>query len=288
MKILKLSQFQNIKVIKTQGSGKIFVGFLKGEKYYIKEVVKDKGWNVSVNDYGNYDFELLLNEILAGRIYNEVYRVPTIELFFVVNNTGLRMQRFLISSKELSIDSCQKYTIDCKNLYNNTFQFTIEPFLVDCIVANWDVAADGNIGVIEYNESPQTKRKTKIAFRLDVGGALKYRALGGTRNYVSLPNEHVTMLSRENISSSLFHSITVSQVKKMLTILHNADLTKLTKIRRDMLSSMKRVLNEHELLKVKRLFDDIIPILRKRHMFYIKNQNDVIKVILSSNHNRDK
>lgn len=275
MDIIYLSKFKNLKHIKTQGSGKIFIGVFNNERYYIKEVLKYMPWNTQSNEYGVYDYELVLNEILAGKIYNNVYHVPAVELYLVYNDTKKKIQRFLIASKEVFIDSCQKVTRDCSRLYNNKFEFTVEPFLVDCILANWDVAANGNIGVV-------SRGKKHIAFRLDVGGALKYRALGAPRDYRAIPTEHTTMLSNENISSTLFVSITKKQVEKMYQILENADLSNVVIIKRNIIKSMKSIgeLTKDDIERVKSVFDTL-SIMKKRHMFYIKNKQHIQKEILS-------
>lgn len=274
MEIFHLSNFKNIKNVKVQGSGKVFTGVLNGEKYYIKEVLKYMPWNAHVNIYGVYDYELVLNEVLASKIYNDIYHIPAVELYIIYNDTERKMQRFLIASKAVVIDSCQKPTRDCRKLYSNKFDYTVEPFLVDCILANWDVAADGNIGVV-------TKENKRIAFRLDVGGSLKFRALGAPRAYQANPIEHISMLMPENISSTLFVSITKKQVNDMFTILSNADLSKLNGLKRNMLKEMKKLglLTSMDIEILKNVFDTM-PILKKRHIYYLKHKQQIEASIL--------
>jgi hypothetical protein len=284
MNVLRLSEFNKIHSIKTQGSGKIFIGTLNGKEYYIKEVAKYMPWDANTNEFGVYHYELAINELLVSKIYNEVYHIPAIELFIVCNDTAHKMQKFLIASKALVIDSCQTSTLDCNKLYNNSFAYTVEPFLVDCILANWDVAADGNIGVVKQN-------RKKIAFRLDVGGALKYRALGAPRtSYQAVPMEHSSMLSPQNISSKLFTKINSQQVDDMFSILQHADLSKLQVIKKYIISGMKRlaVLSSDDMRRVKAVFDTL-PIMKKRHSYYIKNKTVVMQMILpAQNKNKNK
>ena len=277
MNVLRLSEFDKIHSIKTQGSGKIFIGTLNGEKYYIKEVAKYMPWDANTNEFGVYHYELAINELFVSKIYNEVYHIPAIELFIVYNDTEHKMQKFLIASKALVVDSCQTSTLDCKNLYNNKFTYTVEPFLVDCILANWDVAADGNIGVVKQN-------RKKIAFRLDVGGALKYRALGAPRtSYEAVPMEHSSMLSPQNISSKLFTKMKSQQVEAMFSILQHADLSKLQVIKKYIINGMNKlaVLSSDDMQRVNAVFDTL-SILKKRHSYYVKNKTLVMQTILSA------
>jgi hypothetical protein len=281
MNVLRLSEFDKIHSIKTQGSGKIFIGNLNGEEYYIKEVAKYMPWDAHTNEFGVYHYELAINELLVSKIYNEVYHIPAVELFIVYNDTAHKMQRFLIASKALVIDSCQTSTLDCEKLYNNSFAYTVEPFLVDCVLANWDVAADGNIGVVKQ------KRK-KIAFRLDVGGALKYRALGAPRTtYEAVPMEHKSMLSPQNISSKLFTKIKSQQVDDMFLILQHAELSKLQEIKKNIINGMKRlgVFSSDDMQRVNGVFDTL-SILKKRHSYYVKNKTIVMQMILSAQVNK--
>lgn len=52
-KVHKLSEFNDLQHINTQGSGKIFTAHRQNDKYYIKEVLKYTSWNVKKNDDGH-------------------------------------------------------------------------------------------------------------------------------------------------------------------------------------------------------------------------------------------
>lgn len=273
-KILKLSEFNDLKHINTQGSGKIFTAYFHTDKYYIKEVLKYKLWDVNKNDDGNYDFEICLNEVLASMIYGEVFKVPVAPMYMLFNDTNAKMQRFMVCSKEIVIDTCAfKTTKDCKDLFNNNIPMTMEPFLVDCILANWDVGADGNVGVIHDG-------RKKYALRLDVGGALKFRALGALRNFATVPTEHYTMLSPQNVSYHLFKKIKPIQIQRMYELLHSADMAKLSSIKRRLLYALhgSLLLTDTEMLRVRKLFTTF-PIIKKRYAYYIENKRMVINSI---------
>lgn len=66
----------------------------------------------------------------------------------------------------------------------------MEHFIVDCIMANWDVFNNNNIGI-----------HNKKVIRTDVGGALYYRGRGD-RKYdfnLDVPTEHIS-------KSKVFHN----------------------------------------------------------------------------------
>jgi len=60
-----------------------------------------------------------------------------------------------------------------------------------CLLANWDVVG------LEYDNIGCADKKCSKAFRVDVGGALLYRALGQPKGklFNSIPTEHKTLFT---------------------------------------------------------------------------------------------
>lgn len=273
--ILKLSQFTNIIKINAQGSSDIYNGYFKNKRYFIKDVVKQKNYrNKRKNIYGNYDIQIAFNEVLASKIYNDIYNIDTISLFLIVNDIqDSHLSKYMVASKALDIDTCEPITDDCKDLLNNKIKGVIEPFLVDCILSNWDVGIRGNIGII-------TNKNEKKAFRIDVGGALLYRALGEERHYNETPTEHETFFISYNNGYRLFKSLHNNQIAKMYTILENVEDVNFIKLKKKLIDQLQIISDKNDLNKAIIILN-IIDIVIKRHNYYINNKNNIQTFLMS-------
>jgi hypothetical protein len=272
--IVRFKDFQNVQKINTQGTSNIFTGFLGNEKYYIKEVVKNAQANQRTNAYGVYDVELAMNEVLASVLYTDVYNVDAIKLVLVVNDSSRSHQRYMVGSKAIMIDTCEPITKDCENLIKNKITGAIEPFLVDCILSNWDVGSRGNVGIIV------TEDGKKKAFRIDVGGALLYRALGQPRQYTNTPNEHQTFFNPSNKGYKLFSSLKKKQVSAMLESIERVGIDAFQTVR----DRMTLILNESNIHKedLKRAINvlHVLETVKARHMFYTDNTKSIKSFLL--------
>lgn len=272
--VLYLSDFQDIKPVSTQGTSRIFTGVHNGDKYYIKEVVKDVKGPRRTNHHGVYDVELATNEFLASLIYTDVYKVDAVRLFFVINDVNKKLQKYMVASKAILIDTCEPMTKDCNALIDNKIPGAIEPFLVDCILANWDVGSRGNVGII-------TSENKKKAFRIDVGGSLLYRAMGQKRHYGNVPEEHQTFLVPSNKGYKLFSSLKRAQIKRMFDIISKVEVNDFSSIKDNLHNCFTGIssLAKHDLTKIIRIFE-VIPIVHERHQFYMNHREQVMTFIL--------
>jgi hypothetical protein len=270
--VIKLSEFKDIHSVSTQGTSAIYNGVFGGEKYFIKEVVK--GGGKRKNAYGVSDIELAMNEVLASMLYTDVYNVPAVELSLVVNDIGPKYQKYLVASKSIVIDTCEPITQDCQDLIDNKVKGAIEPLLVDCILANWDVGSRGNVGIITIGSH-------KSAFRIDVGGALLFRALGQKRQFTEKPTEHDTFFSPTNKGYKLFKNITNTQIKKAFEII---DL-----VNPEVFSKLQTAISKQLSTKITSAADrkkaisvlDSLEVVKKRHEYYTLNR-DSIKTSLAA------
>lgn len=260
-----LSEFSNIKEIKTQGTSKIYTAILEGETYYIKEVVKKNGNKKNC-------LVLSLNETIASKIYTDVYNVDAIKLYLIINDSNKKIQEYLVASKKIEIDTCEPISKDCRDLIENKISGAIEPLLVDCIVANWDIGSRGNVGIIN---SPNGKK----AFRIDVGGSLLFRAMGNKRSYGDIPTEHINFFKSENKGYKLFKNINIKQVDQVYEVIEKANLDKLTRIEKNFLD----IFPEN-----KDFITNCITTVRKRHNYYISNKPTVVKFLKSKILNPEK
>lgn len=274
--IKKLSDFSNIKTISTQGTSKIYTGSLGGHTYFIKEVVKYVPEKSRVNKYGVYDIQLAVNELIASLIYRDVYKVDAIELFLVVNDVpNSPLQKYVLASKKIDIDTCEPITQDCQDLLENKIPGALEPFLVDCILANWDVGSRGNVGIV-------LSRKTKKAFRIDVGGGILYRALGAPRTeFGPIPSEHKQFFIPSNKGYKLFKKLTKTQLKDMYNILKKVQDSHFDTI----ISNIKKELSilnipKDDIVRVKKVLS-AISIIKQRHDWYLENESQVVSFLES-------
>lgn len=271
--IIHLDDFNNINSINTQGTSKIYNGILNNEKFYIKDVVKSRGSNNRTNMYGIYDIELAINELLASKIYTDIYGIDAIHLFLVVNNANEKYPRYMIASKAIEIDTCEPITTDCRDLLDNKIQGGIEPFLVDCIMANWDVGSRGNVGII-------TNKNTKKAFRIDVGGSLIFRAMGQKRNFVNTPNEHVNFFVPSNKGHKLFKNLTPVQIHEMFNIITKVDPSIFGILK----NKMEKLINDLDIpdsdKKLSNSIINSINTVKKRHDYYINNRKNIETFLL--------
>ena len=145
--------------------------YCTNEQYIIKKPAT-KGFD--------YDLRRVINEQLAARLY-KLFGFDTLDY-----NISLTSGQYCICSP---YKSGLRY--DFRSLKENEMELfalgILKGFLVDCILANWDVANSRNVGIDSENK----------VIRTDVGGALAYRARGEFKlsffnNYQI--NEHISLL----------------------------------------------------------------------------------------------
>jgi hypothetical protein len=276
--LINLSSFENIKVVSTQGTSRIYNAMYKGQKYYVKEVIKNpSGKQARKNEYDNYDIELAVNEVLASRLYVNVYKVDAVELYLVHNDSDdKRYHKYMVASKAIEIDTCEPISDDCRNLIENKIPGAIEPFLVDCILANWDVGSRGNVGIV-YNNSK------KEAFRIDVGGALLFRALGAKRNFTNVPNEHLQFFQFHNKGYKLFNNITKEQIDKCYKVIERVNLEKIDKQGKLLQNVVETLPDKKDIDKATKVLS-VLDTVKDRHEYYINNKPAIVKFLESKLH----
>lgn len=283
--ILFLSDFKDIARMRTNmGSSKLYTATYKrnNEVYVIKQVIKkSRHGEPRTNTHGVYDIQLAVNELLASVVYRDVYHVDAIKLYMVVNNMTHEssLQKYMLASRKLEyIHECDRRSTSkmCIDLYNNRVPGATKHFLVDCILANWDVGAPGNIAI--------TYAVNKAAYRMDVGGAILYRARGAPRDCFSeIPREHETFFSPKNISYRLFKSLSPQDVDDMFDVINApqfpGDFDAVIKmLKMDVNTQIKDEDDVH--MAIKNL-DESIDIIKKRHIWYIGNTNEVETFLFS-------
>ena len=264
--VIPLSSFEEVVPVKTQGTSDFYKAIYHKTPFFLKNVIKNRPGK-RTNEFGVWDIELATNELLASLLYLQVFRTPTIRLYIVYNDLRDATYRlYLIASRIEEIDDCSVSSRLCKSLYSNRVPGTMEPFLVDCVMANWDVGWKGNTVV---------HKRTGKAVRLDVGGALLYRALGGPRKFSKVPREHLTFFDPDNVSARLFSTIRPDQIKEAFRFLRRADLTQLDQIKAQILNEYKEYLSEKDLRKAKEVIRAALPIVKARTKYYLTHSKEI-------------
>ncbi len=264
--ILPLSVFEDIRSVKTQGTSDFYKAIYHDTPFFLKNVIKNRPGK-RTNEFGVSDIELATNELLASLLYSEIFHTPTIRLYLVFNDLkDPSFPLYLIASKIEEIDDCSVSSKSCKDLYSNKVSFTMEPFFVDCVMANWDVGWKGNTVV---------DKRSGNAVRLDVGGALLYRALGGPRDFSKIPKEHLTFLDPRNVSSRLFKTIRPEQIKDSFRLLRRAKIDSLDSLKTRILKELGVYLSPRDLKKAKEVIRFALSIVKARTKYYLKYRKDI-------------
>ena len=186
-------------------------------------------------------------------IYTEVYGVMALRMHLFVDDVD---NTYMVASK----------WVDLKEVGQEMLKGMVgakEPFLVDCILANWDVGKEGNIACVDV------KGQLKVA-RIDMGGCLMYRAMGAPRDFLNAvePNEHVTFLQEGMVSQWLFEGVHWSDA---LGVLKRARLDKLDAI----VAVLADVLQEGGVPVRDQLLAQTVlscvDTVRERHRWYMEN-----------------
>lgn len=266
LQIIKTSELQNLEKVNAQGSSKVYNGDLNGNKYFVKDVVKSG--QLRRNKYNAWDLELALNEVLASVVYNNIYHVDAVRLFLVVNdNSCANLPKYLVGSKAIP-------NIRTSRLKDteSSVEGILQPFLVDCIVANWDVCQTGNIGVLDKSH----------AIRIDVGGSLMFRAQGKARDFSEIPNEHMTFLTKDRkmVSNRIFRRMTKPNILSSFDCIEFIDPKSFARLKTRFYEQV-RFLKGDEYAQASYAIESI-DVVKKRHLFYICNKSRVIASMLES------
>ena len=197
------------------GGNKKSFGLYNGEKYVLKEAKSQS---------------LAANEVLASKLYKLAnLEVPDLKMVVAngdkYNVAGKFKQGYIGCSKKTKQDEdvCLLIKYSPEKIGN-----LLEGFLIDCWLANWDVVG------LEYDNIGCGDKKCSKAFRVDVGGALLYRALGQPKGklFNSIPTEHKTLLDEKiNPQSALvFEELTPDILKKSASLLQKVNDSKVKEL----------------------------------------------------------
>lgn len=156
--------------------------------YVIKSVLKRSDKLERTQTYAE---ARVMNEMLASKVYN-FYGCKTLDFSLIQKDDKVR---FYLGSRFLKIAP-----ITPTNLDTALAKELLDGYLVDCIVSNWDVGNNNNIGIVFDPE--------RRIIRSDIGGSLAYRGIGDFKLDFfrgTAPTEHVTLMTEPtNKSRAVF------------------------------------------------------------------------------------
>jgi hypothetical protein len=247
--------------------------YFKYKCIFIKDVIKgcskiDKNTNKRTSTYGVSDSCYAINEVLASKIYRQVYGLNVLDT--IVVNIG---NKYYVGSK--FNNKIQNFDITKSGeLRGKQREEIMKGFFVDCIMANWDLAEPGNIALVENGNYA----------RIDLGGTMKYRAMGGVRTgwedttlAVNNPtNEFMTYTGKCKPIYRIFKHLSkndVNQAEKV--ILCDAKFDVLDTLKDRFQSKFNQGTEEYILI------ENLIKVVKDRHKFYTENRIDIINIIRS-------
>lgn len=145
----------------------------------------------------------IIEEFTANFIYKSLeVPVPKSKIYYEANGEVGILNEYLSPSKEIE-----------PNYYQQVQQY----FVIDCLLANWDVFGEDLDNVLVHEGT---------VYRIDNGGALRFRAQGQPKNnaFGESVNEIYTMrckLSPKSPHCDIFASLSTDQVKAQIDFYYN-------------------------------------------------------------------
>ena len=217
----------------------------------------------------NYKLLICINEIMASLIYNRVFKLYSPEIILVYD----------INKNEYIIGSRKDKTINKKKNITDLpiHDDIIYGFLVDCIMANWDIVASDNSFITKKNNNNKSLLNDRIT-RLDVGGSMFFRAMGDFKlSFINNepPIEHDTLISKNTTVYSKILNLLPISTKYIKEIYELEKFNKIDEVRYDLLSKMRELFDKDidNMANIYILVNTNIIQLKRRWVWYLVNKN---------------
>ncbi len=127
---------------------------------------------------GGANVKQLYNEYMANKIYGK-FGIHVPESFIgILNGRNVFVMEYLDDSIPLG---------EIENINGEIRNKVARGFILDVLLANWDVVGTNS-------DLDNIRVKDGIPYRVDVGGTLTTRAMGGNKIYDGQPSEHKTLM----------------------------------------------------------------------------------------------
>lgn len=280
------------------GSSKFYYAKVHNSPYIFKDIVKENN-DIRVLSNPNPVFARVLNEVLASKIYNEVYGLLALDLkIYVKDATKTKHLRelspFLIASKKIDITY--------PNEVSNTKDFVqwnkqmLNGFWVDCILGSWDTFNNHNWGI--YNDD---------IIRTDVGGSLLFKGNGMMQMSFTdkMPlQEHVSIARQSSFNKLVLHHthrFTKKDLANMLWASYEQHVEHAENIRERLLATAAKFRNvvthllssKRDRTRYQNMITQICDAVLFRHNYYkdkptiTKSIKEVIDIVFSDDPDHD-
>lgn len=184
-----------------KGSSKLYTCSGSRETCIVKDIVKASN-PIKLLSNDQHVFVRVINELLASLVYREVYGMNTFSLK-MLHNKGIieGASSFMLASPQVSDIVYNGFNAkDKENI--------LKGFIVDCIMGNWDVFNNNNVGIHDG-----------VAIRTDVGGCMAFRGKGDYNMSYDVnvtPRDHIAITQQP--SFKLF----VTKLPRMQAIMRDS------------------------------------------------------------------
>ena len=247
----------NLVRIILNGSSVFFETQVGDTKYIIKDIIKASN-TINVLHSDHQVFKRILNELLAAHIYSRVFKLATFDYTILDKRKDQPTLNSL--SNYLIVSKSEKIRYNLTQAENDSIY---KGFLVDCIMGNWDVYNNENVGIREEDGEP---------VRTDVGGALVFRGRGDEKiNFVqgTIPDEHTIIASQPS-----FKALNIANEKYILALHYLRSIplksvqTRLSKIKKEFTRLIDTIHEKENAKKYHALVERVIQAVEFRYMWY--------------------
>lgn len=258
----------------------------------VKDIVKDivKALNpVRSQSNDNQVFMRVLNEILASQVYKRVYNLETLDMKFLYRREvpGIPSgSTFMIISRFVNITSAnQTYSYALRRMVpkldisKETRKNVIAGFFVDCILGNWDVFNNDNIGILDNGK----------VIRSDVGGCAAFRGKGDYNILYEdgrIPRDHTSLALQNSFVNFMFNKDDMQHATRHLLGTTKVS-AKLDEVKADVFGFLDLITDTEFSQKYKRFVDKICSTILYRDAWYRHNHekaiDDMFKIYTSMN-----
>jgi hypothetical protein len=228
--------------------------------------------NIRLLKNDNQVFKRILNEMIAAKLYN-LYGLKTLD-FYVFTELS---QVYKDASNICLVSKFVNLRYDLNATVAST---VLKGFIVDCVLSNWDVYNNENVGYVSGGK--------RDVIRTDVGGALIFRAFGderGTFRENLAPKDHLIISSQDTFATVLNDSKQSIEVMRKIakTFFMNTNdksfESKIKKIETEFTNFVDELDNKELSSKYKGMIKTIIHIVKYRHEWYKKNIDTVLSEV---------
>ena len=247
------------------------------DSYLIKDIV-DHTFNIRAMSSDHQVFQRILNEMIAARIYSNVYNLETFD-YTIFDKHKHRYSSVLTASLSMyMLVFKNNYKLKSKDFNDIENIATYKGFLIDCIIGNVNVLHEGNT-CIHANNSVISS----TPIRVEVGWCLVFSDQGMESKKFRKDIEPTThnLITKHYYFKrmKLKSDVTYTPIEYLKTISPLQVRTRLLKIKSEFTELINMIEEKSFAKKYHELLDNIIETVIYRDAWYRKHGHDVLSNI---------